>query len=298
MRKQIKTAAVCAIIGALAMSAGCSRPKKGNGAEPGGGSAAGIQIKGSDTMVNLGQAWAEAFMKKYPSASMAVTGGGSGTGIAALLNGTTDIAETSRSVEPDEIEQAKKNGVDPNEFKVALDGIAIVVNPKNKIDSLTIAQLADIFTNKITDWKEIGGAPGKIVILSREVNSGTHVYFKEHVLNNGNSKGNVEFSPTALLMSSSQAIADEVTTNVSAIGYYGIGYISSKQKALAISGKTGDEPVAPTLDNVLSGKYPISRPLYMYTNGEPKDSVKNFIDFVLSPEGQTIVKDTGFVPLK
>ena len=264
-------------------------------AAPGGNS---IQIKGSDTMVNLGQAWAEAFNKKNPGVNVAVTGGGSGTGIAALISGTADIAECSRTMKEKEIQQAEKNGIKPVEFKVALDGLAVVVNPNNPVSQLTIAQLADIFTGKITNWKNVGGKDLEIVILSREVNSGTHVYFKEHVLRKGNEKGPEEFSPAALLMPSSQAIADEVAQNSNAIGYYGMGYISPKQKAIAVSKDKEGPSIEPTMDNVKSGKYPISRPLLIYTKGEPEGIVKGFIDFVLSSEGQQIVKKLDFVPIK
>jgi phosphate transport system substrate-binding protein len=297
MLKEAGKALVCVMLGLSLFTAGCSRKTQN---QAGGGKTAqqsSIQIKGSDTMVNLGQAWAEAFMKKSPEVSVAVTGGGSGTGFAALINGTTDVAEASRAIKPEEIAQAKQNKIDPKEFKVALDGIAVVVNPKNKIDSLTVDQLADIFTCKIKDWKEVGGEPGKIVILSREVNSGTHVYFKEHVLNKGDSKGAVEFSKDALMMPSSQAIADEVAQNPAAIGYYGVGYISAKQKALGIAAKAGDKFIKPSVETVVSGVYPISRPLFMYTKGEPAGAVKQLMDFVLSPDGQKVVSDAGFVPL-
>ena len=257
-----------------------------------------LQIKGSDTMVNLGQAWAESFNKKNPGVNVAVTGGGSGTGIAALISGTADIAECSRIMKEKEIQQAEKNGITPVEFKVALDGLAVVVNPNNPVSQLTIAQLRDIFTGKITNWKEVGGKDLEIVILSREVNSGTHVYFKEHVLRGGNEKGPEEFAPSALLMPSSQAIADEVAQNPNAIGYYGMGYISPKQKAIAVSKGDGQSYIEPTMENVKSGKYPISRPLLMYTKGNPQGAVKQFIDYVLSDEGQEIVKTIDFVPIK
>ncbi len=257
-----------------------------------------LQIKGSDTMVNLGQAWAEKFMEKNPQDLVAVTGGGSGTGISALINSTCDIAECSRSMKKEEIKMAESKGVKPLEHVVGLDGIAVVVNPKNPVSKLTMEQLRGIFMGTITNWKEIGGDNKKIVILSREVNSGTHVFFKEHVLRRGVEKGPEEFAPSALLMPSSQAIADEVAQNVNAVGYYGMGYISPKQKVIMVAKNEKSEFIAPTVDDVLSGKYPISRPLYLYTNGEPTGLVKKFLDFTLSKEGQTIVKQTDFVPIK
>ncbi|MBI3602004.1 MAG: phosphate ABC transporter substrate-binding protein [Candidatus Omnitrophica bacterium] len=257
-----------------------------------------IQIKGSDTMVNLGQAWAEAYMGKHSDALVAVTGGGSGTGIAALLNGTCDITETSRQMEKEEMEQAKTRGIHPQEFIVALDGLAVAVNPANPISHLTIPQIADIFTGKIKNWKELGGKDRPIVVLSREVNSGTHVYFKEHVLHHNDADKSAEFSPAALLMPSSQAIADEIAQNPNAIGYYGMGYVSKTQKAIAVAKDTAGPYYTPTMENVVSKQYYISRPLIFYTNGDPRGVVKDFIDFVFSPQGQEIVKDTDFVPVK
>jgi phosphate transport system substrate-binding protein len=257
-----------------------------------------LQIKGSDTMVNLGQAWAEEYMKQNPDISVAVTGGGSGTGITALLNNTCDIAEVSRLMKDDEIKMAEAKGFEPNKIVVALDGLAVVVNPANKVSELTIDQLADIFTGKIKNWKEVGGRDAKIVLLSREVNSGTHVYFKEHVLRKGKADGKEEFTPEALLLPSSQAIADEVSQNQDAIGYYGMGYITAKEKAINVMKDKNSPAIPPTTENVVSGAYPISRPLLMYTKGEPRGLVKMFIDYVLSPTGQEIVKNLDFVPVK
>jgi phosphate transport system substrate-binding protein len=188
--------------------------------------------------------------------------------------------------------------VDPKEYKVALDGLAVVVHPENPISGLSMEQLSDIFTGKIKNWKEVGGSDTKIVVLSREVNSGTHVYFKEHVLRKGNAKGPEEFAPDALLLPSSQAIADEVSTNKSAIGYYGMGYISKAQKAIAVSKDASAKGVLPTIEAVVSGDYPISRPLYLYSKGLAKDQVRIFLEYILSDEGQAIVSQQDFVPLK
>lgn len=257
-----------------------------------------IQIKGSDTMVNLGQAWAEAFGGKNAGASVAVTGGGSGTGFSALISGTCDIAMASRTIKEKEITLAKKNGFEPKEFKVALDGIAVVVSPKNPVEKLTVDQLAAIFSGAITNWKDVGGADMPIVILSREVNSGTHIYFKEHVLRKNDAGSTQEFSPAALLMPSSQAIADEVAQNVNAIGYYGIGYVTGRQKAVFVARGADAEYISPTEANIKSGAYPISRPLLFYTKGDPQGVIKKFIDFVLSPEGQEIVRKVDFVPIQ
>ena len=249
-----------------------------------------IQIKGSDTMVNLVQSWTEEFTKQHPGLNISVTGGGSGTGIAALINGTCNIAASSRSMKEKEIKLAEANKIEPVENIVALDGIAVVVYPLNPVKNLTIDQLRDIFMGTIRNWKEVGGENKPIVILSREVNSGTHVFFKEHVLRRGNDKGPEEFSPAALLMPSSQAIADEVTQNPNAIGYYGMGYISPKQKVIAIAKDVNSLYVEPSIATILSNKYPISRPLFMYTKGSPGGLIKEFMDFVFSPRGQEIVR--------
>lgn len=257
-----------------------------------------IQIKGSDTMVNLGQAWAEKYMQDNPQEFIAVTGGGSGTGMASLISGTCDIAMSSREIKEKEVALAKQKGINPYEIKAALDGIAVVVHPHNPVSRLTIDELSQIFTGKIKNWKELGGDDKGIVILSREVNSGTHVYFKEHVLRRNNPNSMEEFAPSALLLPSSQAIADEVAQNRAAIGYYGMGYISDKQKPIWVAEDKNCEYIASTIENVRNNKYPISRPLFLYTNGSPESLVEKFIDFVLSSEGQEIVLNTDFVPVK
>lgn len=256
-----------------------------------------IQVKGSDTMVNLGQAWAEKYMQKNPAEFIAITGGGSGTGLSSLISGTCDIAMSSRNIKEKEIGLAKQKGINPNEVKVALDGLAVVVNPANPVSRLTLDQLAGIFTGRISNWKELGGKAEKIVILSREVNSGTHVYFKEHVLRRNDPNSKEEFAPSALMLSSSQAIADEVAGNTAAIGYYGMGYILARQKAVAVAKDNKSEYVEPKIENVINGKYPISRPLFLYTNGAPQGLTKKFADFTLSKEGQDIVLATDFVPI-
>ncbi len=275
------------LVAVLAMS-GCSRQSQ---------QANSIQIKGSDTMVNLGQAWAEAFMQANPKVSVAVTGGGSGTGIAALLSKTCDIAELSRELKPEEIAMAKEKGFEPKQITVAMDGLAVVVHPANPVSQLTMDQLAAIFSGAVTNWQEVGGTNLSIVVLSREVNSGTHVYFKEHVLRGSNKDSQAEFAANALMLSSSQAIADEVAQNTGAIGYYGMGYISAKEKALAIAKDANSPFVRPTIENVIDKTYPISRPLLMVTRGQPLGLVAEFLNFVLGPEGQKIVAKIDFVPV-
>ena len=258
-----------------------------------------VQIKGSDTMVNLGQAWAEAYMKDNSGANVAVTGGGSGTGIAAMINGTTDIAESSRPMKDKEIALAKQRGIDPIEHEVALDALSVIVNPANSVSKLTIDQLSDIFTGKITNWKQIGGPDSKIVLLSRDRNSGSHVFFLEHVLRRGNEKGPEEYVQSTLMIPSSEAIASQVATDKASIGYVGLGYVDAKKhKAIEVA-KTADGPfVSPSVKNAINHTYPISRPLYWYTNGQPKDGVKDLLDFVMSADGQKIVDKLGFAPIK
>ena len=257
-----------------------------------------IQIKGSDTMVNLCQAWAEAFMASHPKVIVGVTGGGSGSGIAAFIGGTCDLVAASRKMKSKEIEAAAAKGASPKEWTVALDGLAVAVHPTNPVRKLTIEQLAKLFTGKIRNWKELGGADAKPVLLSREVNSGTHVYFKEHVLDSlKESGGSTEFAPEALLLPSSQAIADEIATNPAGIGYYGMGYLNPKNAVVAVAQTTGDRYVEPSIGTVQSNAYPISRPLFLYSHGEPQGAVKVFLDFVMSPAGQEIVQRTDFVPV-
>jgi len=275
------------IVGLVALSlAGCGGGKKA------------LQVKGSDTMVNLGQAWSEEFMKQNPEISIAMTGGGSGTGIAALIGGTTDIAQASRNMEPKEIELARKKGIEPKEIHVANDGITLVVHPKNPVSRLTVKQLSDIYIGKIKNWKEVGGPDLKIVALSRERNSGTHVFFLEHVVKLGEKKNKNEFAPGILMMPSSQAIIEEVKSNPSAIGYVGLGYLTDQEKALEIARAPGSAYVKPSIKTVTSNQYPISRSLLFYTNGEPAGDVKSFIDYVLSKEGQKMVLKMDFVPIK
>lgn len=274
---------------ALALTGCFSKPPREGG--PGQAGAV-VQIKGSDTMVNLGQAWADAFMKANPGTSVAVTGGGSGTGIAALLNRTATIAQSSRKIKHEELEKARQAGLDPKEFLVGTDGLAVIVHPDNPVSEIDYAKLKQIFTGAVTNWKQVGGPDLPIVVMSREVNSGTHVYFKEEVLKDA------EFSPKALLMPSSQAIVDGVAQDRGAIGYLGMAYVSPKVKPLKIARDGKTPAVEPTEANVLAGKYPISRPLFLYTASEPTGVAKRFVDFALSPEGQKIVQQVGFTPIK
>lgn len=255
-----------------------------------------IENKGSDTLVNLALAWAEAYMPIRPDVRISVTGGGSGTGIAAMINGTVDIANASRAMKPVEIEAAKENGIYPIKFAVARDAIAVVVHPSNPIDGLTLGQVSDIFTGKINNWEEVGGEDRPIVLLSRESNSGTYVYFLENVIRVGEKDSELLFSPDTLLMPSSEGISAEVRQNRNAIGYDGLGYVTPDQKMVAIA-RDGNSPyVLPSVQTVNDGSYPISRLLYMYTAGEPKGQVKAYLEWVMG-DGQSLVSDLGFVPL-
>ena len=249
-------------------------------------------------MVNLGQAWAEEFMAEHPEVSIAVTGGGSGTGIAALVSGTTTLAQCSREMKPEEKEGVKKStGKEVKEFKVAMDALAVIVNLANPVSELSMGQLSDIFTGKIKNWKEVGGSDEPILALSRDRNSGTHVYFLEHVLRRGNAKGPEEFSASCLMMPSSQAIVQEVVRSKAAIGYVGLGYVTKDQKTLAIKKTAADTVVKPSIETAQNGTYPISRMLYLYTAGELQGTVKSFLDFIFSTKGQEIVRTMDFVPL-
>ncbi|MCE1253631.1 MAG: phosphate ABC transporter substrate-binding protein [Anaerolineae bacterium] len=256
-----------------------------------------IQNIGSDTMVNLALAWAEQYQKDNPSVRVSVTGGGSGTGLAALANNTVDIANASRKIKQEELDEAKKQNYNPAEFVVARDAIGVIVNLENPISQLTLEQISQIYKGEVNNWSELGGEDRPIVRLSRETNSGTHVYFLETVIRLGNSKDKSIFSADTLLLPSSEGIISEVSDNPNAIGYDGLGYITPAVKVVAVARKTGDAYVMPSVDTVNNNTYPISRDLYMYTRNAPQGAVKTYLDWILSDEAQKIVQDLGFVPL-
>ena len=257
-----------------------------------------IENKGSDTIVNLALAWAERYQKIHPEIRISVTGGGSGTGIAALINGTVDIANASRQIKPEEVQAAQANGVDPVEFVIARDAIAVVVNPANPVGRLSLQQISDIYSGKINNWLEVGGEDRPIVRLSRETNSGTHVYFLEEVLRLGRKNDKTLFSRDTLLLPSSEGITAEIRDNPNAIGYDGLGYVTSDVKVVAVAQAGSEDYVKPSAETVNSGEYPIARDLYMYTPGEPAGRVKEYLDWIFSPEAQQIVTELGFVPLQ
>ena len=259
-----------------------------------------IQNKGSDTMVNLALAWAERYQGEHPDVSLSVTGGGSGTGIAALVNGTVDIANASRAMKSEEKQQAEANGITPVEFTVARDAIAVIVNPENPVRQLTLQQISDIYSGKFNNWSEIGGDDRPIVRLSRETNSGTHVYFLETVLRLGDKTNPTLFSTDTLLLPSSEGIINEVRQNPNAIGYDGLGYVPPDlmNSVIAVARDASGPYVIPSIATVNDNSYPVARDLYMYTAGEPAGAIKDYINWILSPEAQAIVADLGFVPIK
>jgi phosphate transport system substrate-binding protein len=261
------------------------------------GSSVYIENKGSDTIVNLALAWAEQYQEEHPQVRISVTGGGSGTGLASLINGTVDIANASRKIKDEELAGAKANGVEPVQHIIARDAIAVIVNPENPVGQLTLKQISDIYSGKITNWSEVGGEDRPIVRLSRETNSGTHVYFLETVLRLGNSEDKTLFSPDTLLLPSSEGIIAEVRQNPNAIGYDGLGYVPKDLKMIAIAQEEGGPYVLPSIPTVNDKSYPIARDLYMYTDGEPTGVVKEYLDWILSEEAQQIVADLGFVPV-
>ena len=257
-----------------------------------------VENMGSDTLVNLALAWAETYMRRYPDVRISVTGGGSGTGIAALINGTVDLANASRAMKVEEVKAAQENGATPQEFTVARDAIAVVVHPSNPVDGLTLQQISDIYTGRFTNWSQVGGEDRPIVLLSRESNSGTYVYFLENVIRLGDKGSGLLFSPDTLLMPSSEGISAEIRQNPKAIGYDGLGYVTPDQKMLAVAVDAHSPYVIPSVETVNSGLYPISRPLYMYTAGEPTGLIKEYLDWVRSDDGQVLVLELGFVPLR
>jgi len=257
-----------------------------------------IQNKGSDTIVNIALAWAERYREIVPSVSIAVTGGGSGTGIAALINGTVDIANASRAMKDKEKEQALENGIEPVEHVVAIDALAIIIHLDNPVDQLTIGQLSDMFSGRITNWKDVGGLDGPIILVSRETNSGTHVYFLEEVVRKGDKDNTDIFAPQTLLMPSSVGITSEVRRNPNAIGYDGLGYIDrDHEKVLEIATSESGPYINPTVESASAGDYPLARNLFMYTAGQPTGAVEDYLDWILSSPGQEIVMELGFVPL-
>lgn len=247
-------------------------------------------------MVNLALAWAEKYQSFHPEINISVTGGGSGTGIASLTNDTVDIANASRAMK-DEEKAAMPADAQAVEYIVARDAIAVIVNLDNPVSELTLQQISDIYSGKINNWKEVGGDDLQIVRLSRETNSGTHVYFLENVLRQGNSEDTTLFSTDTLLLPSSEGIMTEVQDNPHAIGYDGLGYVTTEVKVIAIAEQPGDPYVRPSVETVDDKSYPIARDLYMYTAGLPTGAIQAYIEWIFSEDAQALVKELGFVPV-
>jgi phosphate transport system substrate-binding protein len=305
MANKLKTYTVLTllVLGLVFMGIGCTGNEKGEGSTPvqeassegaptadaTAAESQSITLKGSDTVLPLAQAEAEEFMVENPDKSVTVTGGGSGVGIAALIDGEVDIATASREMKAEEIDAAKANGVNPVETTIAYDGITVIVNPSNPISELTFDQLRGIYNGTISNWKDVGGEDAAIVVITRDSSSGTYEYFKEDVL-----KGD-EYRPDALTQPATGGIVSEVSQNAKAIGYIGVAYLDDSVKALNLDNGNGYE--APTAENILSGAYPLSRSLYFYTNGEPSGLIKEFINFVLGKTGQNLVTEVGYFPV-
>jgi len=245
-----------------------------------------ITIKGSTTVLPIAQRTAEEFMDKNSAINISVQGGGSSVGIASIIDETTDIGDASRPIKDKELARAVSNGASPKANVVAMDGIAVIVNPSNNITAMTKQQIKDIYTGNMSSWADVGSNSGKIVIVGRDSASGTFEAFTEKALNKQKTR------PDALLQASNQAVAQVVGSAPGAIGYIGLGYITNKVKPVTVNG------IECTKVNVLSGKYPLARPLFMYTNGAPSGAVKEYLDFILSAEGQKLVEEEGFVGLK
>ncbi len=260
-----------------------------------------IQNQGSDTIVNLAQAWAEKYAEVNPNVSVEVSGGGSGTGIAALINGTVDIANASRSIKPEEIERVKAaHGVEPKEFIVGFDALAVYVHQNNPMEKISIPQLAGIYgeNGTTTEWSQLGVnnadcSNGEIIRVSRQNNSGTYHYFRETLLGK---KGDFKLGSRDL--HGSKDVVELVEKTPCAIGYSGMGYATDHIKMLKVSKEEGGEAFAPSVANALSGDYPVARPLYLYTIGEPTPEVKAYIDWAMSAAGQAMVSESGYVPLQ
>lgn len=256
-------------------------------------------------MVNLTQRWAEEYMKLHPEVSIQVTGGGSGIGIAALLNGTVQIANISRELKNREMQNAAALKIEPVQFKVSLDGIAVIVHPSNPVDTLSLQQIKDIYSGKITNWKNAGGLNQNIVLYGRENSSGTYEYFKEIVLGKDDSGSQIDFARRTQVLQGTAALGEAVAHDKKGIGYGGVGYFALRNdlKVLHIklsetgSAKSPVENGRLNFQIIWNGEYPLSRYLYCYTNGQPKEGVKEFLDFIQSPAGQKIVEEMEYIPL-
>jgi len=292
-RLEISVGALCLAVGLAGPLAGCS------GKQEAAATKTTIQVKGSDTMVNVAQAWAEAYREVAPAVEVEVSGGGSGVGIAALERGTIDIATSSRNMKPEEMEQAKRNtSKDPKEFIVAYDALGVYVHKDNPLEEITFEQLAQIFKEggTVKHWSQLGvKIPGatddEIVRVSRQSSSGTYEFFREHVLEKH------DFMLGSRDMNGYKEVVELVGNTKTAIGYSGMGYATPAVKMLRLSKKAGEPAVAPTVAATLDQSYPLARSLLIYTLGEPQGEVQRYIEWILSPAGQKIVEESGYVPV-
>ncbi len=256
-----------------------------------------LRIKGSDTIGGaLAPDLGKAFTKQQPDVNVAVEALGSGTAFVGLLDGSADIGASSRPANAKELEQAAARGITLREFVLGYDGVAVIVHPTNPLNSLTVAEISDLFTGKVQRWKELGGEDRPIRRISRPTYSGTHAFFKEKALRKGNSKGAEEFAPDTQFMEDNNDIVAAVASDASAVAYVGLGWLDARVKALAVSPTAGQPPVRPNFDTIRNGVYPLYRPLLLYTRGEPTGSARLFLQFVLSDAGRAIVSSHGFVP--
>ena len=292
-RKWLIPAATALLVAAIVLS-GC------NGGGNGGPTEQSFSITGSNTVQPLSVLWAEEFMAANSDVSIAVSGPGSGVGIAALIDGTAEIAQSSRKIKQSEIDQATAKGVNPYEILVAADALAVVVHPSNPVSELTVAQLSAIYTGQITNWQELGGDDLDIVVLSRDTNSGTHVFFKEVVVQMEGlptQDKSLEYGPNVLFLPSTSAGIEETAKNPRAIFYAGLAYVTADVETMAVK-KTADDPgVLPSVETAVNLTYPLVRPLLYYTNGQPTGIIKAFVDYCLSAAGQAKVLEVGYVPV-
>ena len=282
--------------------AGCGKRDGANGSGSGGGKVTSVQNIGSDTMVNLAQAWSEEYHKVDSAVSIEVSGGGSGLGIAGLINGTAEIANSSRKLEPEEVEKckAKHGGTEPKEYMVGYDALSIFVHKDNPLNEISLEELAEIYKEggKVTKWSELGvqsipGAQGdEIVRISRQNNSGTYHYFREVVIGK---KG--DFKAGSVDLNGSKDVVETIAKTPNAIGYSGLGYATPAVKIVKVAKKKGEPSVMPSIETTLNKTYPIARPMFMYTPGTPPPHIQKYLDWVMSDAGQKIVKDTGYIPL-
>jgi len=301
LKTTTKWAMAIALAAGLAQT-GCGKRDGANGSGSGGGKVTSVQNIGSDTMVNLGQVWAEEYHKVDPGVTIDVSGGGSGLGIAGLINGTAEIANSSRKLESEEVEKckAKHGGSDPKEYMVGYDALSIFVHKDNPLNEISLEELAEIYKEggKITKWSDLGvqsipGAQGdEIVRISRQNNSGTYHYFREVVIGK---KG--DFKAGSVDLNGSKDVVETIAKTPNAIGYSGMGYATPAVKIVKVAKKKGEPSVMPSIETTLNKTYPIARPMFMYTPGTPPPHIQKYLDWVMSDAGQKIVKDTGYVPL-